>query len=167
MKLGMRVEGLAHDLGTGVGRNLRRLLHILRLQGGALQTWHLQLQVPFAWVKNPPAVQETRETQARSLGRGDPLEKEMATQSSILPEKPHRQRSLEGYSPWGHKELDKTEQACMQARYRKEKKKDEKDFAAILTVQPHEGQLPSATASCCSRCSNKGLLPGRVRKGFL
>ena len=46
-------------------------------------------------------------------------------------------------------------------------KKDEKDFAAILTVQPHEGQLPSATASCYSRCSNKGLLPGRVRKGFL
>ena len=80
----MRVEGLAHDLGTGVGRNLRRLLHILRLQGGALQTWHLQLQVPFAWVKNPPAVQETREMQARSLGWGDPLEKEMATQSSIL-----------------------------------------------------------------------------------
>ena len=32
-------------------------------------------------VKNPPAVQETW---ARSLGWGDPLEKEIATQSSIL-----------------------------------------------------------------------------------
>ena len=32
-------------------------------------------------IKNPPAVQETR---VRSLGRGDPLEKEMATHSSIL-----------------------------------------------------------------------------------
>ena len=28
----------------------------------------------------------------------------------ILPEKSHRQRSLAGYSPWGHKELDMTEQ---------------------------------------------------------
>ena len=32
-------------------------------------------------VKNPPAKQET---QVRSLGREDPLEKEMATHSSIL-----------------------------------------------------------------------------------
>ena len=32
-------------------------------------------------VKNPP---EMRETQVRSLGREDPLEKEMATYSSIL-----------------------------------------------------------------------------------
>ena len=32
-------------------------------------------------VKNPPAVQKTR---VRSLGRGDPLEKERATHSSIL-----------------------------------------------------------------------------------
>jgi len=28
----------------------------------------------------------------------------------ILPEKSHRQRSLAGYSPWGHKESDMTEQ---------------------------------------------------------
>ena len=27
----------------------------------------------------------------------------------FLPEEPHGQRSLEGYSPWGHKELDMTE----------------------------------------------------------
>ena len=32
-------------------------------------------------VKNPPAMQET---QVRSLGQEDPLEKEMATHSSIL-----------------------------------------------------------------------------------
>ena len=32
-------------------------------------------------VKNPPAVQET---QVQSLGREDPLEEEMATQSSTL-----------------------------------------------------------------------------------
>ena len=36
------------------------------------------------WVKNPPAIQETQETQVPSLGREDPLEKEKATQPSIL-----------------------------------------------------------------------------------
>ena len=35
-------------------------------------------------VKNLPAVQETQEMWVRSLGRKDPLEKEMATHSSIL-----------------------------------------------------------------------------------
>ena len=34
-------------------------------------------------VKNPPAKQETEEIQVQSLGREDPLEKEMATQSRI------------------------------------------------------------------------------------
>jgi len=36
------------------------------------------------------------------------LEKEMATHSSILGQS-HGQRSLVGYSPWSHKELDMTE----------------------------------------------------------
>ena len=35
-------------------------------------------------VKNPPAMQELREMWIRSLGQEDPLEKEMATHSSIL-----------------------------------------------------------------------------------
>ena len=35
-------------------------------------------------VKNLPAVQKTQETQVQSLGQEDPLEKEMATDSSIL-----------------------------------------------------------------------------------
>ena len=35
-------------------------------------------------VKNPPAMQETLETQIRSLGQEDLLEKEMATHSSIF-----------------------------------------------------------------------------------
>ena len=34
----------------------------------------------------------------------------MAIHSSILPGKSHGQRSLVGYSPWGHKESDTTEQ---------------------------------------------------------
>ena len=57
------------------------------------------------WIKNPPAIQEER---VQSLGSKDPLEEEMATHSSILRES-HGQRSLEGYSPKGHNELDVTE----------------------------------------------------------
>ena len=38
-------------------------------------------------VKHLPAVQETQEIWVRSLGREDPLEKEMATHSSILARK--------------------------------------------------------------------------------
>ena len=55
-------------------------------------------------VKILPAVQET---QVRSLGQVVPLEKEMATDSIILAWK-IPQRSLAGYSPWSHKELDTT-----------------------------------------------------------
>ena len=53
-----------------------------------------------------PAV---RETWVRSLGWEDPLEKEMATHSSILAWEIHGRRSLVAYSPWGPKELDMTE----------------------------------------------------------
>ena len=35
----------------------------------------------------------------------------MATHSSILPEESCGQRSLEGYSPWGHRQSDMTENA--------------------------------------------------------
>ena len=49
-----------------------------------------------------------QETWIWSLGWEDPLEKEMATCSSILPGKSHGQRSLAGYSPWVHKEWDTT-----------------------------------------------------------
>ena len=49
-----------------------------------------------------------QETWVRSLGREDPLEKEMAMHSSILAWKSHGHRSLGGHSPWGHKESDTT-----------------------------------------------------------
>ena len=51
-------------------------------------------------MKNPPAMQETW---VQSLGWKDPLEKNMATHSSILPGESHGQRSLASYSPFGHK----------------------------------------------------------------
>ena len=50
-----------------------------------------------------------QETQVRSLGWEDSLEKGMATHSSILAWKICGQRSLAGYNPQGHKESDTTE----------------------------------------------------------
>ena len=52
-------------------------------------------------VKNLPAVWET---QVQSLGQEDPLQKGMATHSSIVPGEFHGQRSLAGFGPWGRKE---------------------------------------------------------------
>ena len=54
-----------------------------------------------------------QKTQVQSLGQEDPLGKEMATHSSVfenIHENPNGQRSLAGYSPWGRKESDMTEQ---------------------------------------------------------
>ena len=75
-----------------------QLTHTLRLVTLALLVAQM--------VKNLPAV---RETQVQSLCQEDPLEKEMATHSSILiweipwTEEPGRLQS------WGRKELDTTE----------------------------------------------------------
>ena len=59
-------------------------------------------------VKNPPALWEIW---IRSLGWEDILEKGMATHFSILAWRIPRDRSLAGYSPQGHKELNMTERA--------------------------------------------------------
>ena len=50
-----------------------------------------------------------RETRVRSLGREDPLEKDMAPTPVLLPGESHGRRILVGYSPWGPKESDTTE----------------------------------------------------------
>ena len=57
-------------------------------------------------VKRLPAM---RDTWVQSLGREDPLEKEMTTHSSTLAWKIPWTESLVGYSPWGCKESDTTE----------------------------------------------------------
>ena len=54
-------------------------------------------------VKNPPAMWETW---VQSLGWEDPLEKEQLLILVFWPGEFHGQRSLTGYSLWGHKELD-------------------------------------------------------------
>ena len=57
-------------------------------------------------VQNPPVMQEA---QVQPLGWEDPLEKEMATHSTILAGELHGRRNLVGYSPQGCKESDTTE----------------------------------------------------------
>ena len=61
-------------------------------------------------VKNLPAVQET---QVRFLGQEDPLEKGMATYSSILAWRIPWREDPVGYSPWGCKESDTAEQLTL------------------------------------------------------
>ena len=66
-------------------------------------------------VKNLPEMQET---QVRSLGWEDSLEKGIATHSSIsCLENPHGQRSLAGYNPKGQEELDMTERLSISITY--------------------------------------------------
>ena len=56
--------------------------------------------------KNLPAMWET---QVQSLGQEDPLEKDMQLTPVFLSGEFRGQRSLVGYSPWGHEESDTTE----------------------------------------------------------
>ena len=58
-------------------------------------------------VKNLLAMQETH---VRSLDRDDPWRRAWQPTPVFLPGGSHGQRSLVSYSPWGHKELDMTEQ---------------------------------------------------------
>ena len=58
-------------------------------------------------VKKLPAMQET---QVGSLGQDEPVEKGTAAHSVLSPGESRGQRSSVGYSPWGHKESDMTEQ---------------------------------------------------------
>ena len=61
-------------------------------------------------VKNLPAMQETW---VWSLGWEDPLEKGMATHSSILAWRIPWTEEPGSYSPWGHKEMDTTERLSL------------------------------------------------------
>ena len=60
-------------------------------------------------IKNRPAI---RETWVLFLGQEDPLEKRMTT-PVFLPGEFHEQKSMAGYSSWGGKEMDMTEQLTL------------------------------------------------------
>ena len=66
-------------------------------------------------VKNLHSMQE--ETWVQSLGREDPLEEGTGTTKVFSPGESHGQRSLEGYSPWGPKELDTSERLSTHLLY--------------------------------------------------
>ena len=80
----------------------------------SLKVQHIESMVSLEaqMVKNLPAVQET---QVRSLGQEDPLEKKMVTHSSILACRIlwAEEKSLAGYSLLGHKESDTTERLTL------------------------------------------------------
>ena len=57
-------------------------------------------------VKNLPVIQETR---VQSLDWADPLKEAWQPTPVFLPGELQGQRSLVGYSPWGHKKSDRTE----------------------------------------------------------
>ena len=71
-----------------------KLLHLIRS--------YLGTSLVAQMVKRLPTM---RETWVQSLGREDVLEYSLL----LLPAKSHVWRSVVGYSPWGHKELDMTE----------------------------------------------------------
>ena len=58
------------------------------------------------WVKSLPGV---RESCIQPLAWEDPERRKWQTTLVFLSGKFHGQRSLVGYSPWGHKEPDMTE----------------------------------------------------------
>ena len=81
---------------------------------GWITSWHLCLKL-WGNIRASLVAQTVKclptmwETWVRPLGWEDPLEKEMATYSSTLARKPHRSRSLAGYSLCGREESDMTE----------------------------------------------------------
>ena len=90
---------------TGRGlKNLQRLVTSILWSGYQLLMGMASLVAQT--VKHLPTVWEAR---VRSLGREEPLEKEMATHPVPLAGKSHGRRSLVGYSPWGLEESDTTE----------------------------------------------------------
>ena len=87
-------------------------------------------------VKHLPAM---RETQVLSLDWEDPLEKKMATHSSILAWKlPWTEEPGRLQSKWGHKESDTTERrhftSSLHASVHSHLKSNEKEFRVFLIV---------------------------------
>ena len=71
-----------------------------------------------------------------SLGQEDPLEEKWQLTPVFLPGESHGQRSLVGYSPWGHKESDVTE-ATEHGRSFKRKLREFRGIPVIRTWSFH------------------------------
>ena len=64
-------------------------------------------------VENPPANTGDIGDTGSIPGSGDPWRRVWQPTPVFLPGEPHGQRSLAGYSTWGRKELDTTEQLTL------------------------------------------------------
>ena len=60
--------------------------------------------------KLPANARETQATRGQSLGLEDPLRRAWQPTPVFLPGESHGPRSLVGYSPWGRKQSETTEQ---------------------------------------------------------
>ena len=113
------------------------------------------------WVKNPPAMQEMKETWVRHLGWEDPLEEDMATHSSTLAWRITWTEESGGLQSWGCKESDTTEateHACMHARWCVgpslcPKRRRSRSESLVLCREPCEvvGKLSRSDRSCMGR----------------
>ena len=73
--------------------------------------WHLKTpSLVTQSVNNMPAMWET---QVSSLSWEDPWRRKWQPTPVFLPEKSHGQRSLAGYSPWGHQKSEPTERLTL------------------------------------------------------
>ena len=79
-----------------------------------------------------------------SLGWEDSLQKGMATHSNRIARESHGQRSLAGYSPWGHT----TQQLSLSLKYssgyffeRKKNHGDRKEFSKQSSIAEHQGSV--------------------------
>jgi len=61
------------------------------------------------WLKNPPVIQRHRRCGFSPWAGKIPWRRKWQPILVFLPEKSHGQRSLTGYGPKGHKELEMTE----------------------------------------------------------
>ena len=62
------------------------------------------------WLSSKQSSFQCRRHEFNPWVRKFPFRKKWKPTPAFLPGKSHRQRSLVGYSPWGHKESDTTEQ---------------------------------------------------------
>ena len=110
--------------------------------------------------KNLPAMWETW---VRSLGWEDPLEENMATHPSILAWRIPGTEDPGGCSPWGHKELDTTEQLSTAQHRRGKRVMGTRAVQDVQLIKPDAGEFPGGPVV---RASVLSLPRARVNPWF-
>ena len=94
-------------------------------------------------VKNPPTCQSRRHRRHRfdpCIGKM-PWRRKWQSTPGFLPGKSHGQRSLAGYSPWGHKESDMAEQLTTSFSLNEREKIDSLNTINWAESQEYQAQL--------------------------